>query len=167
MRMTTSAKAGLLVFGFFLAAWTAMAADSAKDNAADILKVRNVEVAFHQAGSWLPKPDLDAMMGLYADDAVLTDTAHGNKVYNGKQQVREYFAHAGPFQPAHHWIGYTPAMRIRAAVDGDKATLYFECLWMDMDKNAIGTHSFSDMTLARVGDKWLIKTIRVGSVGKL
>ncbi|WP_147293299.1 hypothetical protein [Dyella monticola] len=81
--------------------------------------------------------------------------------------MRAYFAHAAPFQPNNHWIGYTPAMRIKAAVDGDKATLYFECLWMDIDKNAIGAHSFSDMTLERVGDKWLIKTIRVGKVSKL
>jgi hypothetical protein len=82
--------------------------------------------------------------------------------------VREYFANvAAPFRPDHHWIGYTPAMRIKAAVNGDKATLYFECLWMDTDKNAIGVHAFSDMTLERSGDKWLVKTISVGKVDKL
>lgn len=163
-----SIASGLLgVFCLLLTAM-AVAADSGKDSSADILNVRNVEITFHQAGSWLPKPDLDLMMSLYADDAVLTDTAHGNKTYAGKDQVRDYFANvAAPFQPNNHWIGYTPAMRIKASVDGDKATLYFECLWMDIDKNAIGAHSFSDMTLERVGDKWLIKTIKVGKVSKL
>ncbi|WP_233842599.1 nuclear transport factor 2 family protein [Dyella sp. 2HG41-7] len=159
---------GFLGLFFLLLTAIAAAADTGKDSSADILAVRNVEIAFHQAGSWLPKPDLDSMMGLYADDAVLTDTAHGNKTYAGKDQVRAYFANvAAPFQPNNHWIGYTPAMRIKAAVDGDKATLYFECLWMDIDKNAIGSHSFSDMTLERMGDKWLIKTIKVGKVNKL
>jgi hypothetical protein len=47
---------------------------------ADVLQLRNIEVIFHTAGSVLPNKDLDLMMSLYADDAVLTDTAHGNKV---------------------------------------------------------------------------------------
>jgi hypothetical protein len=32
------------------------------------------------------------MMSLFADDAMLTDTAHENKVYRGKEQVRTYWA---------------------------------------------------------------------------
>jgi ketosteroid isomerase-like protein len=54
---------------------------------ADILAVRNIEIIFHTAGSVLPSKDLDLMMSLYADDVVLTDTAHENKVYRGKDQV--------------------------------------------------------------------------------
>lgn len=135
---------------------------------ADVLAVRNVEITFHRAGSVLPNKDLDLMMSLYADDAALTDTSHADKLYKGKEQVRNYFEQvAPPFRPKNHWIGYTPAMRIRAKISGDRATLYFECLWMDVDKDAIGAHSFSDMTLARVQGKWLVKTIRVGKVAKL
>jgi len=135
---------------------------------ADILALRNVEVTFHTAGSVLPEKNLDLMMSLYAPDAVLIDTAHENKVYSGKDQVRTYWASvAAPFQADHHWIGYTPAMRIRAQVHGPTATLYFECLWMDVDKNAIGAHSFSDMELAKVGGRWLVKSIKVGKVGAL
>lgn len=137
-------------------------------SAADILALRNVEVTFHTAGSVLPQKSLDLMMTLYAPDAVLIDTAHGNKVYTGKDQVRDYWANVGaPFRPENHWIGYTPAMRIRAKAHGDKATLYFECLWMDVDKNAIGAHSFSDMELARVRGRWLVKNVRVGKVSAL
>ena len=142
--------------------------DADRGSPADILQVRNVEITFHQAGSVLPSKDLDLMMSLYADDAVLTDTAHGNKQYKGKEEVRRYFQDvAAPFRPENHWIGYTPAMRIRSQVDGDKAKLYFQCLWMDVDKNAIGAHAFSDMTLARVNGRWLVKTISVGKVDKL
>lgn len=134
----------------------------------DILALRNVEVTFHTAGSVLPQKNLDLMMSLYAPDAVLIDTAHGNKVYSGKDQVRAYWANVGaPFRPENHWIGYTPAMRIRAKAHGDKATLYFECLWMDVDKNAIGAHSFSDMELARVKGRWLVKNVKVGKVAAL
>lgn len=169
--MVLGAAIGLsLLFGGFdqdaLSATPAGGADERQ--AADVLAVRNVEVTFHQAGSVLPDKNLDLMMSIYADDAVLTDTSHGDKVYKGKEQVHSYWEQvAGPFRPENHWIGYTPAMRIRAKVSGNDATLYFECLWMDVDKNAIGAHTFSDMTLARAQGKWLVKTIKVGKVAKL
>jgi ketosteroid isomerase-like protein len=135
---------------------------------ADVLAVRNIEITFHTAGSVLPSKDLDLMMTLYADDAVLTDTAHDDKMYRGKAQVRAYWADiSGPFRPEHHWIGYTPAMRIKAHATGDAATLYFECLWMDVDSNTIGAHAFSSMDLARVNGHWLVKGIKVGKVDKL
>jgi ketosteroid isomerase-like protein len=147
---------------------TTAASAAAQENAADILAVRNVEVQFHQAGSVLPQKNIDLMMSLYADDAVLTDTAHGNTQYKGKAGVRRYFETvAAPFRPENHWIGYTPAMKIRADVTGDHATLYFECLWMDVDKNAIGAHTFSDMTLVKVNGKWLVSSIKVGKVAHL
>lgn len=135
---------------------------------ADILALRNVEITFHTAGSVLPQKSLEVMMSLYAPDAVLIDTAHGNKVYSGTDQVRAYWANIGaPFRPENHWIGYTPAMRIRAKAHGGTATLYFECLWMDVDKNAIGAHSFSDMELVRVHGRWLVKKIKVGKIAAL
>lgn len=137
-------------------------------SSSDVLQIRNVEVTFHTAGSVLPDKNLDLMMSLYADDAVLTDTAHGNKVYQGKDQVRAYWRDvSGPFRPENHWIGYTPAFRMHARAKGNSGTLYFECLWIDADHNAIGAHSFSDMTLARVHGQWLVKAIKVGKVDKL
>ena len=139
-----------------------------KGPSADVLAVRNVEVIFHTAGSVLPEKSLGLMMSIYADDATLTDTAHGNKHYSGKDQVLNYWRDiSGPFRPENHWIGYTPAMRMHAEVTGDTARLYFECLWMDVDKNAIGTHSFSDMTLKRTHGHWLVTAISVGHVDKL
>jgi hypothetical protein len=91
---------------------------------ADIVALRNVEFTFHTAGSVLREKNLDLMMSIYADDAELTDTAHDNKLYKGKEQVRSYWADvSGPFRPEHHWIGYTPAMRMHAEVNGNRATL--------------------------------------------
>jgi hypothetical protein len=134
----------------------------------DILAVRNIEATFHTAGSVLPSKNLEMMMSLYADDAVLTDTAHENKVYRGKEQVRSYWADiSGPFRPEHHWIGYTLVPRIKSHVTGDRATLSFECLWMDADSNAIGAHTFASMDVARVNGLWLVKDIKVGKVDKL
>ncbi|HEY4446458.1 MAG TPA: nuclear transport factor 2 family protein [Steroidobacteraceae bacterium] len=161
-------KNPFLVLGLVLAMPALAASQGDRGPPADILAVRNVEVIFHTAGSVLPDKNLDLMMSIYADDVVLTDTAHDNKVYSGKTEVRRYWADvSGPFRPQHHWIGYTPAMRMHAEVEGDKASLYFECLWMDVDNNAVGAHSFSDMKLVRVHGHWLVEGIRVGQIEKL
>jgi len=53
------------------------------------------------------------------------------------------------------------------AAYGNKATLYFECLWMDTSNNTVGAHAFSDMKLAKSRGKWLVENIRVGKVDKL
>jgi ketosteroid isomerase-like protein len=122
----------------FALCWVASAAALAgtapmdSGSPADVLQLRNIEVTFHTAGSVLPNKDLGLMMSLYSDDAVLTDTAHGNKVYQGKDQVLTYWRDVGaPFRPDNHWIGYTPAFRMHAHAKGDTGTLYFECLWME------------------------------------
>jgi SnoaL-like domain len=155
---------------FWVASAAALAGTAPMDSGspADVLQLRNIEVTFHTAGSVLPNKDLDLMMSLYADDAVLTDTAHGNKIYQGKDQVLTYWRDVGaPFRPENHWIGYTPAFRMHTRAEGDAGTLYFECLWIDTDRNVVGAHSFSDMTLARIHGLWLVKTIKVGKVEKL
>ena len=161
-------KSPFLVLALMLVMPTIAGSQGDRGTPADILAVRNVEVTFHTAGSVLPEKSPDLMMSIYADDAVLTDAAHDNKVYSGKDEVRRYWADvSGPFRPDHHWIGYTPAMRMHAEVEGDKASLYFECLWMDVDSNAVGAHTFADMKLARVHGHWLVKGIRVGKIEKL
>jgi hypothetical protein len=58
-------------------------------------------------------------------------------------------------------------MRIKSNVTGDTATLYFECLWMDVDSNPIGAHAFTSMNLVRVNGRWLVKAIKVVKVDKL
>ena len=58
-------------------------------------------------------------------------------------------------------------MRMHALVEGNKASLYFECLWMDADANAVGTHTFADMKLARLHGRWLVNDVRVGKIAKL
>ena len=87
------------------------------------------------------------MMSLYADDAVLT--AHENKVYPGKEQVRTYWVDvSGPFvHSAPSITGSATRRRCGPRVMWQetvpRSTL--ECLWMDVDSNAIGAHAFSSM----------------------
>jgi hypothetical protein len=74
---------------------------------------------------------------------------------------------AGPFQPQNQWVGYTPAFRIQYSVKGDRAHLYFECLWVDKAAGKIAAHTNSDDVLARVNGRWLIKEMKAGSVPEL
>lgn len=132
------------------------------ENPADVLALHEVEIVFHQAAS---TKDLDLMMSLFSDDANLTV---GGKTYTGKDQIRTYFETvAGPFKPKNHWYAYTPAQRIRISIQDDRATLYFQCLYMDVVGRDIGAHTFSDDILVRSSGKWLIKEMKAGLVDDL
>src|SRR5580692_6175807 len=88
-----------------------------EENAEDFMGIHKIEIVFHEAGT---TKNLDLMMSLFADDATLTS---GGKTYKGKDQIRSYWQAAGPFQPQSQWVAYTPAFRIKYAVEGDKGQL--------------------------------------------
>lgn len=152
-------RALLLVLGTVAAlALPAGAWAGEEENASDFRQLHQVEITFHQAGS---TKNLDLMLSLFADDAVLTA---GGKTYSGKDQVKKYWQAAGPFQPQNQWVGYTPAFRIHYDVRGDRAHLYFECLWVDAKAGKIAAHTNSDDILARVNGGWLIKEMKAAAV---
>ena len=154
-------KQALSVLLLLLLTWAPVTSYAA-ENTADAMGLHQIEITFHQAAS---TKDLDLMMSLFADNATLTA---GGKTYVGKSEIRKYFATvAGAFQPNNEWTAYTPAQRIRTSADGDDATLYFECLYVDRQTKTIKTHTFSDDTLVRSGDRWLIKTMKAGSVDEI
>ena len=139
----------------------AMAASDESDPV-EFKELHLVEIIFHTAAS---TKNLELMMSLFADDA---DLSVGGKNFVGKDQIRGYFATvAGSFQPQNQWVAYTPAQRIRFEVKGELAHLYFECLYVDARAKEIKAHTFSDDNLVRVGDRWLIKEMKAGTVPEL
>ena len=152
-------RRSLPVLAFTAGLSTAMiAAATTEENAEDFMQLHKVEIAFHEAGT---TKNLDLMLSLFADDAVLTA---GGKTYTGKDQIRSFWQAAGTFQPQNQWVAYTPAFRIRYSVEGDRAHLYFECLYVDKAANKIAAHTNSDDTLMRVNGRWLIKEMTAGPV---
>jgi hypothetical protein len=129
-----------------------------EENPEDFMQLHNIEIAFHKAGS---TKDLGLMLSLFADDAVLI--AKG-KTYTGKDQIKGYWEAHPAFQPKTQWVGYTPAFRIRYDVQGDRAHLYFECLWVDKTAGKIAAHTNSDDQLVRVNGHWLIKEMKAVAV---
>ena len=114
-------------------AWTSYAIDQ-------------IEADWHKAAS---TKDVDLMMSLWADDATFTI---GTRTLAGKDQLREFFTNeAAPFKPENHWVSDTPAYKIRATVDGDKGTLYFECHYIDVDTGKVASVVGADQKVARGG----------------
>ena len=74
----------------------------------------------------------------------------------GKAAIRAMFAKAGPFQPQNHWISDTPAYKIRATVNGNRGTLYFECHYIDVDTGTVKSAVAADQQVQKINGKWLI-----------
>jgi SnoaL-like protein len=94
------------------------------------------------------------MMTLWAPDATFNI---GTDTLTGKAQIRKFFeTKAGPFQPQNHWLSDTPAYKIRATVNGDKGTLYFECHYVDYKTGEVASVVGADQNVQKINGKWLI-----------
>ena len=146
----------LLAFGI-----VRVAIADTEENAEEFMAMHNIEITFHEAGT---TKNLPLMLSLFSDDATITASG---KTYTGKEQVRAFWQSAGPFQPQHQWVAYTPAFRIKYDVRGDTAHLYFECLWVDKVAGKIAVHTNANDTLIRVNGHWLIKDMKAAVVPEL
>lgn len=129
---------------------------------ADLRAIQQIEVEFHRAGS---TKDLDLIASLFADNATFTT---GGQTYAGREEIREFFAtKAGPFKPENHWISETPAYKLRATVDGDAGTLYFECHYVDPGTRSVVSVVGADGSVARIDGRWLLTTLTASSLPEL
>jgi hypothetical protein len=124
---------------------------------ADLYRIGEIEKKWHQATS---THDIDLMMSLWAEDA--TFTVDAGMTLTGKDAIREFWLAAPVFQPDTHWVSETPAYKIRATVDGDKGTLYFECHYVDPVTAKVERVVGADQQVARINGEWLI-TNNVGA----
>ena len=128
-----------------------VASEQALQRKADIRSIEQIEVKWHKASS---TKDVDLMMSLWADNATFT---FADTILTGKNEIRDFFVHdAAPFQLGNHWISDTPAYKMRATVDGDKGTLYFECHYVDVKTEKVASVVAADQTVQRIDGTWLI-----------
>jgi len=127
------------------------AAQLAADRDAELYAIDQIEKTWHKAAS---THDVDLMMTVWADDATFNI---GTETLAGKAQIRDFFTHqAGPFQPQNHWVSETPAFKIRTSVDGDKGTLYFECVYVDVKTGKVASVVGADQNVEKLGGRWVI-----------
>ena len=117
----------------------------------DLYAIDQIERVWHRASS---THDVGLMMTLWAPDATFNN---GSETLTGTAELRNFFAHkAGPFQPQNHWVSETPAYRIRTTVNGDKGTLYFECVYVDVKTQKVAAVVGADQNVEKINGKWLI-----------
>ena len=146
-------SAAVLVLAVTLAACGGSAGTGTAElqKAADLFAIEQIEATWHKAAS---THDVDLMMSIWADNATFTN---GTRLLTGKDQIRAFFAtEAAPFKPENNWISETPAYKIRATVNGDTGTLYFECHYIDVATRTVKNVVGSDQKVQRIGGKWLI-----------
>lgn len=133
---------------------------NAADAIVDVTGVKQVEITYHQA---LVTKDTDLLMSIFTNDAVFT--APDGSVYKGKATIRTFFATKAPaMQPQNHWAALVPNYRVQALVNGDTATLTFECHMVDISTNQMMVHHRIDMTLSRQGFQWLVQTMKATAI---
>jgi SnoaL-like domain len=129
----------------------AAAKDDAVQREADLYLIDQVEVKFHRATS---THNLNLMMSLWAPGAVFNID---QQTLTGKAQIRHWFATENKaFMPNHHWESDTPSYKIRVNVNGDKATMYFECHYIDPKTSKVMAVAGVDHRLQKINGKWLI-----------
>jgi hypothetical protein len=128
---------------------------SVKDNVvqreADLYLIDQIEVKFHRATS---THNLNLMMSLWAPGAVFNID---QQTLTGKAQIRHWFATENKaFMPSNHWESDTPSYKIRISLNGNKATIYFECHYIDPATAKVVAVAGVDHRLQKIDGKWLI-----------
>jgi ketosteroid isomerase-like protein len=126
-------------------------AEAKTQREATLYEIDQIERTFHKAGS---THDVNLMMSLWAPGAVFNVGTH---TYTGKAQIRRFFETVNPaFQPQNHWVDDTPSYKIRITVNGDKATLYMQCHYIDVKTGKVMAVVGVDHNLQKLRGKWLI-----------
>lgn len=125
--------------------------DDVTQREADLYLIDQVEVKFHRATS---THNLNLMMSLWAPGAVFNID---QQTLTGKAQIRHWFATQNKaFMPGHHWESDTPSYKIKINLTGDKATMYFECHYIDPKTEKVVTVAGVDHSLQKINGTWLI-----------
>lgn len=127
------------------------AAELRMQREAALYEIEGIEKTFHKAAT---THNVNLMMTLFAPGAVFNI---GTETYTGKPQIRHFFATKNAaFMPENHWEADTPSFLIRATVNGDKGTLYFECHYIDVKTGKVMAVVGVDHQVQEINGRWLI-----------
>jgi hypothetical protein len=125
--------------------------DAQLQRLADLYEIDQIEVKFHRATS---THNLKLMMSLWAPGAIFNiDT----QTLTGKAQIRHWFATENKaFMAQDHWESDTPSYKIKIHLNGDRATMYFECHYIDPKTSKVVALAGVTHTLQKIKGTWLI-----------
>jgi ketosteroid isomerase-like protein len=129
----------------------ASTSDAIAEQEADLYQIEQIEVKFHRATS---QHDIKLMMSIWAPGAVF-DIDQQTLV--GKPEIRRWFLTENKaFMPSHRWESDTPTYKIKINLHGDKATMYFECHYIDAKTSKVVALAGVTHTLQKINGRWLI-----------
>jgi hypothetical protein len=129
----------------------ASGSDQASLKDAALYQIDQIERTWHKAAS---THNVNLMMTLWAPGAVFN---LGTQTLSGKAQIRNFFATQNKaFMPQNHWESDTPSYKIKATVNGNKGTLYFECHYVDVKTGKVVAVVGVDHNVQKINGKWLI-----------
>jgi hypothetical protein len=143
--------AALQTGGGSATASTRSGVDATTQRDADLYQIDQIEVKFHRATS---HHDINLMMSLWAPGAVFNID---QETLTGKAEIRHWFLTKNKaFKPQHHWESDTPSYKIKINLNGDKATMYFECHYIDPKTGQVVALAGVTHTLQKINGEWLI-----------
>jgi ketosteroid isomerase-like protein len=128
-------------------------------------EIRELQAAFHRAKT---TQDIDLMMSLWADDAVLVNQGDANSPYVGAEAIRGFFLRSGSF--THRRFSLVPSFKIQIEVHGNEAWLYFECHDVgdyDLASRFIAADLFLAGTVRNVNGNWVFWQMTAGKSSPL
>ena len=130
---------------------TATRSESVTQQEADKWEIDQIEVKFHRATT---NHDINLMMSLWAPGAIFNID---QQTLTGKAEIRHWFLTQNKaFMPTHHWVSDTPSYKLRITLNGDKATLYFECDYFDPNTGVLTGAAAVTHQLQKINGQWLI-----------
>ncbi len=130
---------------------TTSRSDAVAQQEADKWEIDQIEVKFHRATT---NHDINLMMSLWAPGAVFNI---GTATLTGKAQIRNWFLTKNKaFQANPHWESDTPSYKIKIQLNGDKATLYFECHYVNTKTAKVMFVAGVTHQLQKINGQWLI-----------
>ena len=117
----------------------------------DRWQIDQLQRRFHRATS---RKDVDLMMSLYAPDATFT---FPGTIAAGLKEIRQFWLTSRSM--TNNWVSETPIYKVRIRVNGNRGTLYFECVYVDPKTSDIVSTTASDTDVARINGRWLITNV--------
>ena len=94
------------------------------------------------------------MMSLYAPDATFT---FPGTIAAGKKQIRDFWVTSKSFTS--DWVSETPPFNVRITVNGNRGTLYFECVYIDRKTEKVAAVTAADGDVTKINGRWLITSL--------
>lgn len=118
---------------------------------ADFWAIDQLQRSFHRATT---RKNVDLMMSLYAPNATFT---FPGTIAAGKKEIRQFWLTSKSF--TNNWISETPIYKVRITVNGDRGTLYFECVYVDPTTEKVVSTTAADVDVARINGRWLVTSV--------